>query len=45
MLEHRIPFAAGSDFPISKFPILGLHAAVTGRTQGQTGRRLVSCSE
>ncbi|HEY0476520.1 MAG TPA: amidohydrolase [Kofleriaceae bacterium] len=30
MLDHRIPFAAGSDFPVEQVPpILGLYAAVT----------------
>jgi predicted amidohydrolase YtcJ len=30
MLEHHIPFAAGSDFPVEQVsPILGLYAAVT----------------
>jgi predicted amidohydrolase YtcJ len=30
MLEHRIPLAAGSDFPVEQVPpILGLYAAVT----------------
>jgi len=30
MLDHHIPFAAGSDFPVERVsPLLGLHAAVT----------------
>ncbi|HEX3760551.1 MAG TPA: amidohydrolase [Kofleriaceae bacterium] len=30
MLDHKIPFAAGSDFPVEQVsPILGLYAAVT----------------
>jgi predicted amidohydrolase YtcJ len=38
MLDHRIPLAFGSDFPVEEVsPLLGLHAAVT-RTDPKTGQ-------